>query len=97
MAFDYDGAGREFPDCLFVRGTFHLSKIGARMGVFWVQQAIVELWLVCEKQKAFGVHIKSAERIDVFREAKFSESPLPGLIRGELAENVVWFVKGDDH
>ena len=62
-----------------------------------IEESGVEAGFVAEEEKALGVGIESAQRINVFREAKFGEGTVRGAIRSKLGKNTVRLMEGEEH
>ena len=78
---------------VFGRLPFDLSPVGARMGVFRIEEFGVQSGFVGEQEKALTIAVEAAERVDVFRKAEIREGVLPWVVGGELRENGVGFVE----
>jgi hypothetical protein len=93
-----DAAGGEAIDGIGARDAFDLSVVFARVRMAWVEKAIDEGAFVGEEEQAFAIGIEAADGIDARREAELGEcAPCGAGLRGELREDAVGFVEGEEH
>ena len=97
-AVSLDGdAGGELGEGVGRWDTFDLRPVGAGVPVFGVEESAVETWFVAEEQKTFRVCIKATQGIHPRGQSKAVERAVGGTVRGELAEDAVRLVEGNQH
>jgi len=74
-----------------------LNLVAPPVGIARIEEAVVQGALVTEEEKTLGVKIEPADRIHAGGKSEFRERPLAGMIRRELGEDSVGFVKGEKH
>jgi len=74
-----------------------LGPVGAGMAAFGIEQAGIQAGFIAEEQQALGVGIESAEGVDVGWKTEPGEGTVGRTVGGELAEDTVRFVEGDQH
>lgn len=90
-------AGGEFLEGIRGGNPFDLGPVGAGVATFGVEEAGVEAGFVAEEEETFGIGVESAEGVDAGWEAESGEGPVGRTIGGELAEDPVRFVEGNQH
>jgi hypothetical protein len=81
----------------FSGDAFDLGVVGAFVGVLWLKQEFIPAGFIAEEKEAFGVGIEASHGIDVFWETEFGEHAVGGVLLGELGEDAVWLVEGEEH
>ena len=76
---------------------FHLRPILALVGVARVQQEFVPVRLVAQEQQSLGIRVEPTDGVDVGKKAEFRQRPVRRTVAGELLEDAVRFVEGDEH
>lgn len=80
---------------------FDEGPVFAFVGVARIEQAGVEAGLVGKEEEAFAVGVETAERVNAGRQARRAEIgegfPRGTGLGGELREDAVGFVEGDEH
>jgi hypothetical protein len=77
---------------------FDLGPVFAEVAVGGMQEFGVEVGFVAEQEEAFAISIEAADGIDALGEAESGEGgPFRAGFRGELGEDAVGFVKGEQH
>ena len=67
------------------------------MGIFRIEQSSVKAGFVAEEEKALGVGIEPAQRIDIFRKSKLGQGPVGRAVGRELGENSIRLMEGEEH
>ena len=93
MALDIDPTGFQLFHSSFIRLALHLHPIRPRVSLLGIKKPVVETRLIAQQQQPLGVHIKPADRIHPFRKTEIRQGFLTRLIRCELAEDTIRFVK----
>lgn len=97
-AVSLDGdSGRELGESIGCGDSFDLRPVGAGVPVLGVQESAVEAWLVAEQQETFRVRVKATQGIHPWGKSKAVERTVGRPVRGELAEDAVRLVEGNQH
>lgn len=98
VSVDGDAAAGEVSECSRGGLAFDLCPVFAAMGVLGVEEAVVQPRFIAEEKQALGVGIEAAERIDSTGQTEFGEGPpTRSRLGGELREDAVRFVEGEQH
>jgi hypothetical protein len=62
-----------------------------------VEQAVIQVFFVTQKQKTFTVPIDAADRVYAFREIEFGERPVVRHFFRELRQDPVRFMECEKH
>lgn len=76
---------------------FDLGPVGAGVAALGIEQAGIQAGFIAEQEQALGVGIESAEGVDVGWKTEPGEGTVGRTVGGELAEDTVRFVEGDQH
>jgi hypothetical protein len=93
-----DTAGGKAGEGVGRRDAFDLGEVFPRVGVAWVEEAVDEGAFVGEEEKALAIGVETADGVDARREVEGGErAPLRAGLGGELGEDAVGFVEGEEH
>ena len=75
---------------------FHLRPIDAGMGGGGIEQAAVQAGFVGQEKESLGIRVEATERIDAGRQPKAGQRPVGRPVGGELAQDSIRLVEGDE-
>jgi len=79
------------------RETLDLGPINSLVPLGWVQQPIIQSGLVAQEEQTFRIRIEPADGIDFVGKAELGQRAVGRPIGGELGEDAIRFMKGDEH
>ncbi len=78
-----------------IRNAFDLRPVSSFVSELRFRQAMLQVPVIGQEQEPFAVAIEASDRVDVEDRDVFFQSPLAGMVFGELAQNIEWLVEQD--